>query len=320
MKNRRNKKLFYILGAEAFALILILSVWLLFSKEEDSNSNPSSGNYVSSEGSSVGLENGDIDVLSLEHEIAEETLSSTNLKDTDTVVEEGSTADEVSQNESEDTTSETDSKNTDTSADVTESSDDIPASEYVAALSTAQAGTILKTNGATDIVFYIQTDKRWASLYYGGTDTIEKYACGPTSMSIVISTLTDITIDPVQMSAWAEQNGYWYAESGSAHTLIPDAAKAFGLQSEGVENTPEAGEKIRKALKEGKLIVALMGEGQFTKSGHFIVLRGITEDGEIIVADPASEERTNKTWELSTIIDEARAWANAGGPFWIIWK
>ena len=61
-----------------------------------------------------------------------------------------------------------------------------------------------------------------------------------------------------------------------------------------------------------------MGKGQFTRSGHFIVLRGITSEGKILVADPASKERTNQEWDVNTIVKEAKAWANANGPFWII--
>ena len=190
--------------------------------------------------------------------------------------------------------------------------------EYIETLQTAQAGSLLQSKGAHDIVYYMQSDARWGNAYYGGTDTMEVYACGPTSMSMVVSSLTDINIDPVQMANWANQNGYWYPKSGSLHSLIPDAAMAFGLSSEGVENTPEAKQKISTALQEGKLVVTLMGKGQFTKTGHFIVLRGITSEGKILVADPASKERTNKEWDIDTIVKEAKAWANADGPFWII--
>lgn len=38
-----------------------------------------------------------------------------------------------------------------------------------------------------------------------------------------------------------------------------------------------------------------MGQGDFTKTGHFIVLAGLKEDG-IVVRDPNSKERSNKIW------------------------
>lgn len=189
---------------------------------------------------------------------------------------------------------------------------------FLDGLSAPKEGKLLEAEGAVSVYYYMQTDKRWSKKYYGGKDTIGKYACGPACMSIVISSLTSITIDPVQMSKWAYDNGYWYPESGSLHSFIPDAAKAFGLTVEGIPNDGAAASRIKEALLEGKLVAVLMGKGHFTKGGHFIVLRGINSSGEILVADPASSDRTNMSWELSLIVDEARAWAGAGGPFWII--
>lgn len=190
--------------------------------------------------------------------------------------------------------------------------------EFISSLSNTQEGTILEDQGIPSITFYMQTDSRWANSYYGGTDTIEEYGCGPTSLSIVISSLTDIKIDPVQMCAWAYEKGYWFSGQGSLHNLIPEAATAFGLNAIGVENAQGVQDKLRTALSEGKLVIALMGRGSFTRSGHFIVLRGITEDDMVYVADPNSQENTDKTWKLTQIVNEAKSWAGANGPFWVI--
>ena len=50
---------------------------------------------------------------------------------------------------------------------------------------------------------------------------------------------------------------------------------------------------------------------------RFLVLRGV-QDGQILVADPASYRRSEKLWDLSIILNEASKRAGAGGPFWII--
>ena len=134
-------------------------------------------------------------------------------------------------------------------------------------------------------------------------------------MAIVISSLTDETVDPVQMAKWSYEHGYWASGNGSYHGLIPAAAKAWELPVEGCGI--DSGQKISDALSGGKLVVALMNKGHFTQSGHFIVLRGI-RDGKILVADPASYPRSEQTWDLPLILDEAREGAAAGGPFWII--
>lgn len=170
------------------------------------------------------------------------------------------------------------------------------------------------SDGATQVVYYNQLDKRYASKPYG-TDDIGTYGCGPTCMAMVVSSLTSETVDPVEMACWAYENGYWCSRSGSYHSLIPGAAKEWGLPVQGCGKTE--GQRIVDALSQGKLVVAIMLKGHFTSSGHFIVLRGV-ENGKILVADPANYTRSQQAWDLSIILNEASGRAGAGGPFWII--
>ena len=174
---------------------------------------------------------------------------------------------------------------------------------------------IVFTDGSTQVTYYNQLDDRWRYLPYG-TDDIGGYACGPTAMSIVVSSLTSETIDPPHMAQWAYEHGYWCSKSGSYHSLIPGAAEEWGLAVEGC--TASEPQRIVDALADGKLVVALMSKGHFTSSGHFIVLRGVTSDEKILVADPASYKRSEKQWGFSIILNEASKNAGAGGPFWII--
>ncbi len=175
-------------------------------------------------------------------------------------------------------------------------------------------GDVRFTDGVTEVVYFNQLDERWANQPYG-TDNIGGYGCGPTSMSIVVSSLTDDIVDPIEMAEWAYKNGGWCSKSGSYHSLIPNAAKAWGLTVEGC--TASEPQRILDALSSGKLVVAIMSKGHFTSSGHFMVLRGV-KDGQIMVADPASTKRSGKLWDLSIILNEASKRAGAGGPFWII--
>lgn len=175
-------------------------------------------------------------------------------------------------------------------------------------------GEVRFTDGATEVVYFNQLDERWANKPYG-TDNIGGYGCGPTSMSIVISSLTNEVVDPEEMAKWAYENGGWCSKSGSYHSLIPKTAKAWGLPVEGCKASEP--QRIVDALANGKLVVALMLKGHFTSGGHFIVLRGV-QDGKILVADPASYSRSKKLWDLSIILNEASTRAGAGGPFWII--
>ena len=175
-------------------------------------------------------------------------------------------------------------------------------------------GDVTFSDGVTPVVYYNQLDERYASQPYG-TDNIGGYGCGPTAMAIVVSSLTDDMVDPIKMAHWSYENGYWCKSSGSYHALIPAAAEEWGLPVSGC--TTSEPQRILDALAEGKLVVAIMSEGHFTSSGHFIVLRGV-KDGQIMVADPASYKRSEQRWDLSIILNEASRRAAAGGPFWII--
>ncbi|MDR2903091.1 MAG: C39 family peptidase, partial [Clostridiales bacterium] len=145
--------------------------------------------------------------------------------------------------------------------------------------------------------------------------SIGEAGCGPTSLAIVVSSLTNQMIDPVQMCQWSYDNGYLCEGSGSYHSLIPEGGRHFGLTVEGC--TIDEPQRIVDALSSGKLVVAIMGKGTFTTSGHFLVMRGVTANGKILVADPASKRKSEKEWDLQIFLNEARKGAAAGGPFWI---
>jgi hypothetical protein len=173
---------------------------------------------------------------------------------------------------------------------------------------------VVFTDGGMEVVYYNQLDERWANVMYGQSSTIGEAGCGPTSMSIVISTLTGEAHDPVELSKWSVANGHRCEGNGSYHSLIPGAAEGYGLSCKGDLSAQD----IVDALSSGKLVVAIMSKGHFTTGGHFIVLRGVTAEGKILVADPASHRRSNQEWDLSLIMNEARKGAAAGGPFWAI--
>ncbi len=173
---------------------------------------------------------------------------------------------------------------------------------------------VVFTDGGMEVVYYNQLDERWADKMYGTSGTIGEGGCGPTAMSIVISTLTGEPHDPVELSEWSVANGHRCEGNGSYHSLIPAAAEDYGLSCEGDLSAQD----IVDALSSGKLVVAIMSKGHFTSSGHFIVLRGVTSEGKILVADPASHKRSQQEWELSLIMNEARKGAAAGGPFWAV--
>lgn len=170
-------------------------------------------------------------------------------------------------------------------------------------------------NGS-NCVYFNQADSRWGNHPYSGS-TSTWTACGPTSMAMVISTLTGKNITPPDMMDIAERSGYACVGAGSYHSIVPGLSKQFGLKCTGIGNNAS---KLKSALEDGKLVVAIMGRGDFTRNGHFIVLRGITSDGKVLVNDPASNRRTNTEWDFHKFPEQSNKWAGNGGPFWVISK
>ena len=178
-----------------------------------------------------------------------------------------------------------------------------------------RGGEDILTGGNVEIVYFNQGEEPWASSPYG-PDDIGGYGCGPTAMSMVVSSLTGQTVDPAAMARWAYESGFCAPGSGSYNSLIQAAASAYGLEA--TSWTDLTADALTQALASGQLFVALMTKGHFTSSGHFILLRGLTLEGTVLVADPNSRERSLTAWDPQLIIDELSRTRSSGAPLWCI--
>lgn len=158
-------------------------------------------------------------------------------------------------------------------------------------------------------IYFNQGDSAWNQNGY----CIAKAGCGPTSMAVVITSLTGKWVTPLDTAIWGYQHGF-YSREGSAHEMIPAMAAAYGLRCQGVGTDYQA---IKKALKAGKPVVCLMGPGYFTRGGHFMVLVAIDNNDCVTVADVGSRTRSAYKYRLADVIAQSKG-ASAGGPFWVM--
>lgn len=143
----------------------------------------------------------------------------------------------------------------------------------------------------------LQWDERWGYQIYGD-NMIAVNGCGPTVISMVAAGLTgDNTITPYRVAKFAEENGYYEGEVGTSWSLMTEGAQQFGIYGEEM-GLDENG--IFSALESGNPIICSVRPGDFTTTGHFIVLVG-TEDGKIRVNDPNSVKRSEKLWDYETL-------------------
>ena len=166
-------------------------------------------------------------------------------------------------------------------------------------------------NGGMQIPLFLQTDSKWKNEPYGAGNsrgnTIGTNGCGPTCISMIASYFTGKTILPPDVTSWAGMK-YYSPGNGSTWNIFDASAKNWGYKCKQINNRNS--QEILNELKAGNPIIASMGPGDFTKGGHYIVLRGVTSNDEILVNDPNSTERSQKSWNISRIISQSKAmWA-----------
>lgn len=161
------------------------------------------------------------------------------------------------------------------------------------------------------IPLFIQWDKQWGYASYGnGVIGIE--GCGPTCLSMVAVALKqDVSLTPKWMADFSQENGYYLEDTGTDWNLMEYGAEKLGIRSQQIMQWTESA--LKNELQAGRPMICSMGPGDFTNTGHFIVLAGIAEDGRIIVNDPNSPVNSDKLWDAQTLLDQMKAmWS-----FWI---
>lgn len=151
------------------------------------------------------------------------------------------------------------------------------------------------------VPLFIQWDRRWGYLDYGN-DVAGLTACGPLCLSMAAFYFTkDEAMSPDRIVQFALDNGFCAPGNGSYWSLIGDGGRMLGLDVTPVYQPDR--ETVEDNLAAGNLIICVVGPGDFTSEGHFILLAGL-EDGRIIINDPNSYRNSQKRWSYAGIADQ----------------
>lgn len=179
--------------------------------------------------------------------------------------------------------------------------------DFVKAYPTAEpkaAGGITQLEKPEDVPLFLQWDARWGYAPYG-SNNIGISGCGPTCLSMVLYSLTgDRTLTPDFLAERATKEGYYVEGAGTAWSFLSAVCADYGVTAAQAVS-PELA-VIKEKLSAGGLIICSMGPGDFTDTGHFIVIRGITEDDELLVNDPFSKANSRKEWAYETIAPQMK--------------
>lgn len=164
-------------------------------------------------------------------------------------------------------------------------------------------------------VKYLQWDKRWGGNDYsaaGEKTTIAKAGCGPTCMAMVIASLKDKSVTPAYTCAWAKARSYKAANQGTYYSYFGPQGKAFGLKVAQLNtvsgyHNPSATchAQALQELAKGNWVIACMGPGRWTSSGHFI-LAYKTENGKVFINDPNSEHASKECANITDFVNEVK--------------
>lgn len=156
-----------------------------------------------------------------------------------------------------------------------------------------------KTEG---VPLFMQWDKRWGYIEYG-SGVAGLTACGPTCLSMCAYYFTrDNDMSPDKIIEFSKDKGYCITGSGSSWNLISEGGKKLGLD---VVEIPLIEKRMADNLNAGNLIICIMGPGDFTDKGHFIVLTGY-KDGKFAVNDPNSYKNSNKKWSFDELSSQTK--------------
>lgn len=152
------------------------------------------------------------------------------------------------------------------------------------------------------IPLFMQWDQQWGYMTYGSS-VAGLTGCGPVCLSMAACYLTgDDAYAPNEMLQFAIDNGYCVTGQGTSWTLISEGGRKLGFD---VTEIPLQKQRIMDNLEVNNPIICVMGPGDFTESGHFIVLSGC-EDGMIKINDPNSHANSEKLWSYEEIADQIR--------------
>ena len=169
----------------------------------------------------------------------------------------------------------------------------------------APAETVEEAEQGT-IPLLLQWDPRWGYAQYGD-GPMALNGCGPTALSMVICGLTgDRTATPCAVAQYAQEMGYYVEGVGTSWELMSAGGARFGVAA---RELPLSQSVMENALAAGEPIICSVGPGDFTTSGHFIVLAGL-EDGKFQVRDPNRRSTSEKLWDYDTLAGQiTNLWA-----------
>ena len=149
--------------------------------------------------------------------------------------------------------------------------------------------------GKLEPILYMQTDPKWANNDYsakGEKTTIKAEGCGIVCSAMVIASLADKDVTPEDTCKWSLEHGYKAPHQGTYYAYFKPQMDEYGIKCHMMNSincygkpNAEVHKEVWKALDNGDWVIAVAGKGDFTSSGHYILVWGLDQNN-VLIKDP----------------------------------
>ncbi len=177
-------------------------------------------------------------------------------------------------------------------------------SPYVTAEVSKPVSTPASQWKAGEIPSLYQSDAAWGATPYGQS-TLADAGGAPTALAMAYVAVTgQADRTPVDFAQWAADHDLTASGVDTVRAYLTQSAADFGLTL-----NPIAGDahSLRRAIVSNIPVLVVTEPGTFSPVASVVVLDDIDRDSRIVLHDPTSATRTNKSWDFDDITDAAAA-------------
>lgn len=172
------------------------------------------------------------------------------------------------------------------------------------------------TTGEKAMELFNQCDPRWGNILSPNGIRTCNIACGPTNVAMAVKMLKpEVAITPKETIELANAKRLWLTPQGGApdsggttFDAVIRLANHWGVKGNQMgPNSLKNFEAYKQILSEGGVIIAA-GSGPIpfvsAPKAHFVMIRGVTNDGKFLVADPYPKTPDTNTvaWDANQIM------------------
>eukprot|EP01107_Rhizomastix_libera_P004425 TRINITY_DN17467_c0_g1_i1.p2 TRINITY_DN17467_c0_g1~~TRINITY_DN17467_c0_g1_i1.p2 ORF type:complete len:184 (-),score=14.88 TRINITY_DN17467_c0_g1_i1:647-1198(-) len=154
------------------------------------------------------------------------------------------------------------------------------------------------------VVEYLQNDPQWANdeytVIHDSRQTVGATGCGPATAAMAVASLTGMSVTPREAATFSLRSGLRTHHEGTGWPFFCRFATSYGLRCRQTASTVEAKNAISRP---NTLVIAAMGPGYFTTTGHFVLVHE-ADNTVFYVVDPLHKNIKSAT--IKTFTNEAK--------------